>query len=79
MIGICYIICPILLLVIRHILAKENKRRDAEPADTTFDEVYIETVDADGKKVERKVDKVWTALRDETTADNFARFRNFWI
>lgn len=57
-IGICYLICPGLLLIIRYVLARENKRRDAEPPDNTYDDVYMEIVMPDGKRVERKVDKV---------------------
>ena len=57
-IGICYIVCPVILLGIRYLLARENKRRDAEPADDAYDEVYIETTNAEGDKVERKVPKV---------------------
>lgn len=57
-IGICYIACPIILLAIRFLLARENKRRDVEPLDDTYDEVYIETSDADGNTIEQKVPKV---------------------
>jgi len=57
-IGICYLVCPALLLTVRFILARENKKRDAEPVDDAFEEVYIEQVTADGKRVEVKVDKV---------------------
>lgn len=46
------------MLVIRYTLARENKRRDAEPVDETYDDVYIEVVNADGKRVEKKVSKV---------------------
>lgn len=61
-IGVCYIICPILLYVIRCLLAAENKRRDAEPVDDTYDEVYVEVVTPEGERVERKVDKVRSNL-----------------
>lgn len=57
-IGICYLICPILLLILRYLFNKENKRRDAEPHDTTYDEVYIEVMGPEGKIVQKKVDKV---------------------
>ena len=40
------------------LLAGENKKRDLEPADDSYDNVYIELVNQDGEKVERKVDKV---------------------
>lgn len=41
-IGISYAICIGLLLIIRWLLARENKRRDSEPVDHSYDEVYIE-------------------------------------
>jgi ACS family allantoate permease-like MFS transporter len=48
-----------LLLIIRFMLSRENKKRDAEPvSDDNFEEVYIEQVTADGKRIEVKVDKV---------------------
>ena len=57
-IGICYVICPILLLTIRFILARENKKRDAEPVDDKYEDMYIEVVLPDGTRTERRVDKV---------------------
>jgi ACS family allantoate permease-like MFS transporter len=39
-------------------LSRENKKRDAEPVNDNFEEVYIEQVTADGKRIEVKVDKV---------------------
>lgn len=48
----------VLLLVIRLMLARENRRRDCEPKDTTYDDVFIEIMLADGSRVERKVEKV---------------------
>lgn len=57
-IGICYVICPILMLLIRVLLLRENKKRDAEPRDDTYDDVYIEVVLPDGTRAEKRVDKV---------------------
>ncbi|EPQ50298.1 MFS general substrate transporter [Gloeophyllum trabeum ATCC 11539] len=68
-IGICYVICPALLLIIRRLLAAENKRRDSEPPDETYDDVYIETVDGKGNVVERKVDKEFLDLTDRQNRD----------
>lgn len=48
----------VLLLVIRWILARENRRRDREPKDTAYDDVFIGIMLADGTRVERKVEKV---------------------
>jgi ACS family allantoate permease-like MFS transporter len=56
-IGACYVVCPILLLVIRAVLVRENKIRDAEPVDDE-EEYVIEKITEDGKRVEVKVDKV---------------------
>ncbi|KAI0937981.1 hypothetical protein AcV7_003300 [Taiwanofungus camphoratus] len=53
----------------RFILARENKRRDAEPPDTTYDDVYIEVVLPDGKRVERKVEKEYLDLTDIQNRD----------
>jgi len=47
----------LLLFCIRVLLARENKRRDAEPLDETFDDVYIVT-DEGGNRTEVKVPKV---------------------
>lgn len=46
------------MLSIRVLLARENKRRDNEPVDETYDDVYIEVIDSEGKRVEQKVPKV---------------------
>jgi MFS family permease len=68
-IGICYALCPIILLVLRHLLSKENKRRDSEPADSDYEDVYVATVNADGETVERKVDKEFLDLTDIQNRD----------
>ncbi|EIN12502.1 hypothetical protein PUNSTDRAFT_60336, partial [Punctularia strigosozonata HHB-11173 SS5] len=34
-IGICYVICPLLLLALRVLLKRDNERRNVEPPDTT--------------------------------------------
>jgi ACS family allantoate permease-like MFS transporter len=57
-IGICYLTCPVLLLTIRWLLARENARRDAEPIEEE-EEFFIEKVSEDGTRVQVKVDKVW--------------------
>ena len=48
----------VILFIIRVLLARENKRRDAEPPDYTFDDVYVVTTDKDGNRAEVKVPKV---------------------
>ncbi|KAI8996298.1 MFS general substrate transporter [Trametes punicea] len=68
-IGICYVVCPVLLLIIRFLLARENRRRDAEPADDKYDDVYIEVVLPDGTRTERRVDKEFLDLTDIQNRD----------
>jgi hypothetical protein len=48
----------VLLFSIRLLLAHENKRRDAEPPDYSYDDVYVTKIDDEGKRVEVKVSKV---------------------
>jgi hypothetical protein len=71
-----------ILFCIRVILARENKRRDAEPQDDSFDDIHVVEIDEDGNRVEVKVSKVrvcshWEAYilgsRDSTTN------RSSWI
>ena len=57
-IGICNVSCMALLLIIRYVLSKENKRRDQEPLDDSCDGVYIERIGKDGQVERVKVDKV---------------------
>ena len=58
-----------LLLIIRYVLSKENKRRDQEQLDDSYDDVYIERIGKDGQVERDKVDKViymittWVCLR----------------
>ncbi|KAH9049317.1 MFS general substrate transporter [Lactarius hengduanensis] len=60
-IGICYVTCMLLLFAIRVLLSGENKRRDAEPLDDAYDNVFVTRIDEDGKRVEVKVPKeFWT-------------------
>lgn len=56
-IGMCDIACPVLLFVIRAILVRENRIRDAESV-FDVDEYVIERITEDGKRVKVKIDKV---------------------
>ena len=47
-----------LLFAVRVLLSRENKRRDAEPPDDTYDNVFLTKMDQDGNRVEVKVAKV---------------------
>ncbi|KAJ3506872.1 hypothetical protein NLJ89_g6626 [Agrocybe chaxingu] len=63
-IGICYACCMAILLIIRVMLSRENKRRDREPLDETYEDVYIERVGKDGEVEKVKVDKEFLDLTD---------------
>jgi hypothetical protein len=64
-IAACVVVCPTILLTIRFLLAKENKLRDSEPYDDTWDDVVVRTTDGDGKVTEHKVDKEFLDLTDK--------------
>ncbi|KAJ7453389.1 MFS general substrate transporter [Mycena latifolia] len=69
-IGVCYVVCMALLLVIRYVLAAENKRRDAEgPADDDYDHVYVERMSPEGVMEKVKVDKEFLDLTDRQNRD----------
>ncbi|KAN0080166.1 Major facilitator superfamily domain containing protein [Tylopilus felleus] len=67
-IGVCYLICPFLLLVIRWLLARENARRDTEPVEEV-EEFFIEKEAEDGTRVQVKVDKEFMDLTDRQNRD----------
>ncbi|KAJ6627716.1 MFS general substrate transporter [Mycena sp. CBHHK59/15] len=68
-IAICYLSTVILLLSIRFYLSSENKRRDAEPANDTYNEVYVQRLTADGVTEKVKVDKEFLDLTDIQNRD----------
>ncbi|KAJ6557506.1 MFS general substrate transporter [Mycena capillaripes] len=69
-IGVCYIVCMALLLLIRALLAAEKKRRDAAPkVDDPYDNVYVERLSADGVMEKVKVDKEFLDLTDRQNRD----------
>ena len=39
-------------------MSRENRRRDAEPLDDAYDNVFLTKIDQDGNRVEVKVSKV---------------------
>ncbi|ETW84170.1 major facilitator superfamily [Heterobasidion irregulare TC 32-1] len=63
-IGVCYLACMLLMYSIRLLLSRENKRRDNEPHDDTYEDVYVEKVMEDGSRVEVKVLKEFLDLTD---------------
>lgn len=54
----------VLFLLLRFMLATENRRRDAAQRDDTYDEVYFTHVNEDGSTVEKRVDRVCFLLPD---------------
>ncbi|TFY71974.1 hypothetical protein EVG20_g1010 [Dentipellis fragilis] len=68
-IGICYVVCMALLFVIRVLLSRENKRRDAEPPDYTYDDIYVERTLDDGTTEDVKVSKEFLDLTDKQNRD----------
>jgi len=53
-VGVCFLTCMFLLFAIRVLLARENKLRDAEPRDESFDDVHVK-IDKNGNRSEVKV------------------------
>ncbi|KAH9039521.1 MFS general substrate transporter [Lactarius pseudohatsudake] len=68
-IGVCYVTCMLLLFAIRVLLSGENKRRDGEPLDDAYDNVFVTRIDEDGKRVEVKVPKEFLDLTDRQNRD----------
>lgn len=69
LIAACNLASGILLLILRFMLATENKRRDMNQHDDTYDDVYVTHVNADGTTEERKVDKAFLDLTDIQNKD----------
>ena len=44
--------------MLRFILSSENKRRDVEQRDDSYDDIYVKEQLADGTQTEKRVDKV---------------------
>ncbi|EJD04818.1 membrane transporter, partial [Fomitiporia mediterranea MF3/22] len=68
-IAICYTVAAVLLLVQRYMLKKENKKRDREPPDTTYDDVWVKVTDENGEVVEKRVDRAFLDLTDRQNRD----------
>ncbi|KAF8268361.1 MFS general substrate transporter [Lactarius quietus] len=67
--GVCGVACMCLLFAIRVLLSRENERRDAEPVDDAYDNVFITKIDEDGNRVEMKVSKEYLDLTDRQNRD----------
>ncbi|KXN91402.1 hypothetical protein AN958_00664 [Leucoagaricus sp. SymC.cos] len=57
-------VCAIVFLVLRFYLSWENKRREREGHDDSYDDVYLTHTDEKGNTVEKKVDKVFLDITD---------------
>jgi MFS family permease len=68
-IGVCHLSGMVLLFSIRVLLARENRRRDAEPPDDSFDDVHVVRIDEDGSRTEVKVSKEFLDLTDRQNRD----------
>jgi len=60
----CSAASAVTLLVTRWYLATQNKKRDHEQPDNTYDDIYIPVTGEDGNQVEKKVDKAFLDLTD---------------
>ena len=63
----------VLIMVTRVYLSLENRKRDAEAHDATYDEVYITQEKEDGTKEDVKVDKVCLLSRSFSTHTKLTR------
>ena len=54
--------CALLILILRYMLHSENKRRDGEQRDETYDNVYLMQEADDGIQSEKRIDKVWITV-----------------
>ncbi|KAF8197567.1 major facilitator superfamily domain-containing protein [Pholiota molesta] len=68
-IAACIGACIVLILLLRFMLRSENKRRDTERRDDSYDEVYIKEELADGTINKRHVDKAFLDLTDIQNRD----------
>lgn len=55
-------VSALLLIILRFVLAAENKRRDRAQHDDTYDDVYLTHVKEDGTTEEKRVDRVCLSL-----------------
>ena len=80
-IGVCIVTDMFVLYGIRVLLSRENKRRDVEPPDDTYDNVFVTKIDQDGNRVEMKVSKVCGSFSLLSCCVLLIQIskRNFWI
>ncbi|RXW18286.1 hypothetical protein EST38_g7565 [Candolleomyces aberdarensis] len=63
-VSLCVFVSAVLLLMLRTMLALENKRREREPRSTKYDEVYVKRELDDGTVAKQHVDKAFLDLTD---------------
>ncbi|PPR05104.1 hypothetical protein CVT26_012340 [Gymnopilus dilepis] len=63
-IAVCIGVCALLILILRFMLDRENKRREAEKAEDSYDDVYLAQEKQDGTKAEKHVDRAFLDLTD---------------
>ena len=68
-ISACLFTCLLLILLLRFMLARENRRRETEQKDERHDVVFIIQELADGTMVEKKVDRAFLDLTDLQNLD----------
>lgn len=68
-ISVCIGVCAVLILLLRFMLDRENKRRDAEKRDDSYDDVYLTQEYSDGTKTEKRVDRAFLDLTDIQNRD----------
>ena len=79
-ISCCIVSSTIVIIILRTMLVHENKKRDAEPHDDTYDDVVVVKEGEDGKKVEQRVDKVSPFLRHDEKPELINSLRRLsWI
>ncbi|KAF8891290.1 major facilitator superfamily domain-containing protein [Infundibulicybe gibba] len=65
----CAFASGVIILILRALYARENKKRDAEQRDDTYDNVYLTHVELDGTTVEKRVDREFLDLTDVQNRD----------
>ena len=65
----CNAAVGVLSLLIRIYLSRENKKRQTQPSDSTYEDVYIVVQDETGAEVKKKVDKAFLDLTDRQNRD----------
>jgi len=75
-ISACIFTCALLILLLRFMLAAENKRRDAEKRDEKFDDIYLSKELSDGSKEEKRVDRVRLNLFGDYCISSLFSFRD---